>query len=137
MTTLIATLPHAHVTNGKNLDQDKERIATLTLVGVIDGRPQQLAQARFWMARRSDGASPVYCSLWVYNATAGHGVARGYGYHKCSAALQAALDSAGLRLHNGTSRAYIDGCGDRAMEDALIAVGMAMGHSADTLAVLS
>ena len=143
MTTLTATLPTTRHENGRNLDTDKERIATLTLVGVTGGKPVELAQARFWMARRSDGASPVYCSLWTYGGgmTAGHGRTNGGGYHKQSAALQAALSSAGIRLHwhdcGKTDRAHIDGSGDAAMRDALLAVGVAMGYSADALAVLS
>jgi hypothetical protein len=133
MTTQTATMPAKPVTNGRNLDGDKERITTLTLVGVRDGRPVELAQARFWMARRSDGASPVYCSVWVYGAGGGgHARANGYGYHKQSAALQAALDSAGITLAEP-----IDGRGDSAMRDALLAVGVAMGYSSDALAVLS
>src|SRR5690606_3065831 len=105
------------------------------LVGVRDDRPVELAQARFWMARRSDGASPVYCSVWTYREgrhTAGHGRARGYGYHRQSAALAAALDSAGITLAEP-----IDGRGDGAMRDALLAVGVAMGYDAAALAVLS
>lgn len=138
MTTQTATLPTEARRNFKNLDQNKERIATLTLVGIRYGRPVELAQARFWMSRKSDGASPVYCSVWVYGAvygatpTAGHGRASGYGYHKQSAALDAALDSAGVKL-----AVPINGCGDGAMRDALLAVGVAMGYDADALAVMS
>lgn len=133
-TTQTATLPADGCRNGRNLDGDRERISTLTLVGVQDGRPVELAQARFWMARRCDGASPVHCSVWIYGApaTGGHGRARGYGYHKRSAALAAALDSAGVKLAEP-----IDGCGDGSMRDALLAVGVAMGYDAAALAVLS
>lgn len=131
-----ATMPTSGHQNGRNLDGDKERIATLTLVGVRDGAPVELAQARFWMARRSDGASPVYCSVWTYgprrDGTAGHGIARGYGYHKQSAALQGALAHAGIILAEP-----IDGRGDGAMRDALLAVGVAMGYDAAALAVMS
>lgn len=135
ITTLTATLPTTPHRNGKNLDCDKERIGTLTLVGINEGRPVELAQARFWMARSGDGSRPVYCSVWVYDAdvqTAGHGRARGYGYHKRSAAQAEALSDAGIGMAEA-----IDGHGNRAMEDALIAVGVALGHDADTLAVLS
>lgn len=133
--TQTANLPTSAVRNAKNLDGDKERIATLTLVGVRDGRPVELAQARFWMARRSDGDSPVGCSVWVCGGgdwTTGHGRATGGGYHKQSAALQAAIDSAGITLAED-----IDGRGEGAMRDALIAIGVAMGYSAGSLAVLS
>ncbi len=56
---------------------------------------------------RSASASTVYCSLWVTRKqpwpdgntrTSGKGTATGHGYHKASAALEAAIDSAGIKL---------------------------------------
>lgn len=87
----------------------------------------------------------------------GKGSAGGYGYHKTSAAFQDALTSAGIRLvgspyhgaektyketrrnENGTYETYevkqdfkrechIDGCGDTAIDDALKAIGAALGY---------
>lgn len=89
--------------NARNMEPEKERVNTLRVVSRILGTDkglQTVCEARFYMARRSDGASPVYCGLWVSGAqwTSGHGRASGYGYHKESAALQAAIDSAGIKL---------------------------------------
>ena len=55
---------------------------------------------------------------------AGYGRASGCGYHKPSAALAAAIESAGIKLAQD-----IDGYGDGAMRDALHAVGEAMGFT--------
>jgi len=127
--TLIATRDNAH-----NMDRYKVRIETLTLVACVKGAPIQLAQARFWQSRNSYGSSPVYCSVWLQFGTwsSGRGIARGYGYHKKSAALDAALDSAGVKLAQP-----IDGVGDEAMREAMIAIGVAAGHKVASLAVMT
>ena len=54
----------------------------------------------------------MYCS--------GHGKAGGYGYHKESAALQEAIESAGIKL-----RSPIDGAGDSAVRGAMEAINRA------------
>lgn len=139
-----AELPEFEVNNAKNLDQDKERIDTLRAVGMIKGELRTVVEARFYMARRSDGASPVYCSLWVHCAeggTSGYGRANGYGYHKQSAALSAAIDSAGIKLFGDqyerdtspereAQPARIDGCGSNAMRAAVTAIMLAAGAPA-------
>ena len=66
------------------------------------------------------------CSVWISsrgNGTygRGQGEAGGGGYHKASAALEAALRDAGVQI----SRA-ISGVGDQAMRDALEAVAHAV-----------
>jgi hypothetical protein len=116
-----ATLPAEHTLNAKNMDQDKERVITLLAIAypfktVID--------ARFWRSRSGDGASPVFCSVWIDNKFAGYGRANGFGYHKPSAALQAALDSAKIKLDTP-----IDGRGDSIMEEALKAICAATGYN--------
>lgn len=129
MNTVTAMNPKS---NGRMLDGAKEQISALVVVGTIKGGPlAEIAKARFWMARRSDGASPVYCSVWLHTAghTSGHGTARGYGYHKQSAALQAALDSAGVKLETA-----VDGVGDGAMDDAMLALARFAG-SRDAIVV--
>ena len=136
--TLIKESQHA-----RNMEPQKEMVNTIRVISRILGTDkglQTVCEARFYMARRSDGASPVYCSLWVSGAqwTSGHGRASGYGYHKESAALQAAIDSAGIRLTGDNYRelpsdatsdamARIDGCGDSAMKSAMRAIGIAVG----------
>ena len=132
----VATLPDSDTSNAVSMDGDKERIDAMQLV-VFDAkaartewhdpRVTSIVDARWYMARRSDGASPVYCSVWIRTRDgrhfSGHGKAGGYGYHKQSAALQDALDSAGVKLAKP-----INGCGDGAMCHALTAVGKAAGY---------
>lgn len=135
-TTQNAILPDHFVSNGKWYD-NKETVAALVLVAWAYGSQRELATVRFWMARNADGASPVYCTAWVngngegVDGCAGTGRANGYGYHKQSAALQSALDSAGVKL---SSR--IDGVGETAMKDALLAIGRAMGYTDDMMIVV-
>lgn len=138
-------------TNARNMKPEKECVNTLRIVSRIIGTSkglQTVCEARFYMARRSDGASPVYCSLWVSGAqwTSGRGRASGYGYHKESAALQAAIDSAGIRLTGDNYRelpsdatsdamARIDGCGDFAMRSAMRAIAIAVGADPELILV--
>ena len=125
--------------------QNKETVNTLTVLAVVKGEIKEVACARFYMGRSSQ-ASVVYCCLWVHGKASGKGQAGGYGYHKESAALCDAITSAGIELYgtpykSGTQkteskynyqtktteetkidykkRAYINGCGSKAMIDAL------------------
>lgn len=76
--------------------------------------------------------SVAYCCLWISAPDCygrGAGKVGGYGYHKPSAALQDAIDDAGITLHGDvygreshSRRAYIDGVGDSAMVAALEAI---------------
>lgn len=131
-----ATTQRATITgnksNGRNMSVEKETVHTLELIACHKGRPVSIAIARFYMSRWGDGASPLYCSVWTHSGPwiSGRGSARGYGYHKKSAALQAALDSAGIKL-----ALPIDGRGDGAMSEAMIAVGVALGYKADAMMV--
>lgn len=118
--------------NGKWQD-GKEQIAAWAVVAFQKGMFEQAVTVRFWRARKSDGAGPVYCSLWASGGDVylgGHGTARGWGYHKQSAALQEALSSAGVELFadNGKDRVHIDGHGESAMRDALTALARALGY---------
>jgi len=82
----------------------------------------------------------AYCSLWIYARTPctsygrGQGQAGGYGYHKASAAMAAAIEDAGIVLtgdvygrDKGKSRtvAHIGGVGESAMIAALEAIARA------------
>lgn len=69
-----------------------------------------------------------YACVWIYAhkkgvSVSGGGRATGYGYHKASAALQSALDDAGVQLHEN-----IGGRGESAMVDALGAIAKALGY---------
>lgn len=102
----------------------------------------------------------VYCALWVrsikaekkpaeweYTSTAGNGTARGYGYHKESAAVADAITSAGILLTGSPyghpsnddtpeqtrallkKPAHIGGCGDGSIRCALLAIAYAAGYN--------
>jgi len=104
---------------------DKEVISTMGLVCRVNGKLSKVVDARFYMSRSADGAGPVYCSLWVSSAegyTSGRGRANGYGYHKTSAALGEAIESAGFKLGKD-----ISGVGSEAMREACLAIATTFG----------
>jgi hypothetical protein len=129
--------------NARNMGRDKETVRTLTALVSSGGEICDPVEARFYMGR-SASASVVYCSIWIRGRknngmwNSGHGSAGGYGYHKESAALQEALDSAGVSLFGPVyygdrdkrhrRPANIGGVGDSAMRDALVAVTRALGY---------
>lgn len=142
----VATLPAETTENARNLDHARERVAQMTLLAFdqservnstpIDDdtgelRPDagfvELIDVRFWTAR-GKSASVTYCSIWVRDHKggrwfAGYGTAGGGGYHKPSAALDAAIRSAGITLEGD-----IHGAGERPMEHALHAIAVALGY---------
>lgn len=66
------------------------------------------------------------CCIWIHSPDAwrsGGAMAGGYGYHRPSAALESALEKAGVKLSQS-----ISGCGESAMESALLAIARTMGH---------
>lgn len=132
-----ATLPtnQAKHQNGKNLNGQKELIRRYLVVfkDETETNPdyqfKELIDFRLYASYKADGAAPVYASIWIKNPRqnlyiAGSGRATGYGYHKGSAALASALESAGVTLDED-----IDGRGDTAIKDALKAIAEAMGHT--------
>ena len=55
------------------------------------------------------------------------GKATGYGYHRESAALQDALDNLNVTLFDvDAKQQFIDGCGDYAMRNALLAIAKSL-----------
>jgi hypothetical protein len=125
-----ATLPDREVMNGKWPD-NKEQIAFAAVVAFNGCDFVQPVTARWWTSRRGDGAGRVWCTLWTSDAQLarnGHGSATGCGYHKTSAALSAAIDSAGISL-----AASIDGAGDSASYGALLAIAAALGYETTTI----
>ena len=135
MNNITATLPPTTQANGKNLSRQKEMVIAMSAVAVINGKMREVVVARWYMARKSDGASPVYASIWTYGAgfgISGHGRATGYGYHKASAALSKALDSAGIVLSE-----RIDGLGDGATRSALEAIARAIAGDAAEILIIN
>ena len=113
---------------------EKELTAAYTVIGIGKSRSDvdELASLRIYMGR-SRTASRVYASLWVRGKginCAGSGWAGGYGYHKASAATSEAFANAGITLDES-----ISACGDRAICDALHALGLALGY--DTVRVIT
>lgn len=123
----------------KNYSQDKETISKFVIVDKSTERT--IVDCRLYMGRSSN-SSVVYASIWVnikdskkpkdwvYGFTSGTGSAGGWGYHKSSAAVQNALTSAGIELYDkDKTRQYIDGVGDGAIREALLAVAYAAGNN--------
>ena len=115
--------------NGKNRSNQKEMVGAWSTIGTdpTTGELREIITARTYMARSADGAGPVYGSIWIHTPgsyAGGNGTARGYGYHKPSAAIDEALTSAGIKLARP-----IDGCGDSAMLDAFAAIARHLGYS--------
>ena len=131
---IIATLPRAARSNGTNLSGQKEMVSAMSAVALIDGKMREVVVARWYKARKSAVASPVYASIWTYGAgfdISGHGRATGYGYHKASAALSAAIDSAGIVLSEPIA-GVCDGASRRALEALARAIA---GDAADILII--
>ena len=134
MNNITATLPPTTQSNGKNLSPQKELVNAMSAIAVINGKMREVVVARWYMARKSDGASPVYASIWTYGAgfgISGHGRATGYGYHKVSAALSSAIDSAGIVLSE-----RIGGLGDGAIRRALEAIARAIAGDAAEILII-
>lgn len=128
--------------NAINMHREKETVSRYL---VIDKKTERhIVDCRVYMGR-SASSSTAYASIWIYgdnvpsNYTSGKGQAGGYGYHKESAAIEAALRSAGVELY-GTAytntyggkvdfkkQAYIGGVGGDAIKSALLAVAYAAG----------
>ncbi len=78
-------------------------------------------------ARTYFTGSTAYACIWI-NCPKGEiylcggGKAGGYGYHKTSAALQAAINDTGIKLSES-----ISGVGESAMENALKAIAKTLG----------
>ena len=127
-----AKIKTKEIYNAKNMRHDKELVNQLQVVGLYKNKMYRVVDAQFYMGR-SNSSSVAYCSIWVSSKhqgvyVSGHGSARGYGYHKESAALQAAIQSAQIDLFsNEGKKKYIDGVVDNAMNKALEAIAKAAG----------
>ena len=112
-----------NVSNAVNYGDKKELTKTFNVV--TDGL-KEVVTVRCYKGR-SASASTVYASIWINTSgiyTSGKGKAGGYGYHKESAAIAEAIESAGITLD-----ADISGVGDGAIHEALGAIAEALGFS--------
>ena len=86
-----------------------------------------ICDIRFYFVGR-DGMSPLYCVVWINDGKSGTyksgaGKASGCGYHKPSAALEYALNDAGIYTSEP-----ISGVGSLAIREALEALIVTLGY---------
>lgn len=111
--------------NAINHSGKKELVKSYKLIGYKNNDFHTPVDVRCYMGR-SNNASVVYASIWVNDkevCTTGTGQASGWGYDKQSAAISGALRSADITL---TQR--IDGVGDSAVREAILAIGKALKY---------
>ena len=125
-----ATLPETRTENARNYSGDKELTDRWQVVTYRDGKFRVVVDCRCWMGR-SSSSSVVYSSIWVHGPDvwySGRGKAGGGGYHKASAAVDSAIESAGITLDQS-----IHGVGDGAIMEALEAIAEALGYDTFTI----
>jgi hypothetical protein len=139
-----AELPIDYVFNACNLGNKKEVVSTISVSGRISGKIKEIIDVRFYMSKSANGASPVHCSVWVCSAErscSGYGVASGYGYHKQSAALEAAFKSAGITFWDkkttvkSKKQIHFGGTGDGPANEACESVARALGGRGKLLTI--
>ena len=103
-----------------SISHRREKAANFEEHVVIDGQTRSPAVT----ARIYWGRSRCYCCVWIHGRHYQQGSAYcgGAGYHKASTAVGLALSSAGVTLSES-----IDGVGDSAIREALIATAAALG----------
>ena len=110
--------------NAINYGVKKELVSTWNVIVNSNDGLKNIITARCYMGR-SASASTMYASIWIYDEkhhTSGSGKAGGYGYHKQSAAISDAIESAGIELNED-----ISGRGDSAIKEALEAIAATLG----------
>lgn len=127
----------AHLTGEpKGIKPDWRSKPAIDVALVLDLDMNVTVKASLYRAA-SGQATTIYCNLWAWGEDDychGHGQAGGYGYHKQSAALDAAIRSAGIILTGdeygrggpGDGSGSIAGRGGGSMEAALIAIARAV-----------
>lgn len=131
---VIFTMPRQ---NGRLRAESQEIIGMWqAIVCTIDG-PLRVCVVTLYQSK-SQAASVLYASLWArigeHIETTGTGKASGNGFHKSSAAIARALDSAGIELygppgHMGQcARIDISGTSDHKIEETLRAIVDAMNY---------
>lgn len=124
--TSIGHVPRLVSSHAENLSGCKELVQALSLVVSTKDGPREVVVARFYMGR-SNKASQVICSLWVWGkgiSVSGKGSAGGYGYCKKSAAFDKACTSAGIELSSS-----VHGCGMGSAFEAMTAIAKAIGYN--------
>lgn len=97
-----------------------------------DSIMKAIITARIYAVPSRTYGTTLYACVWINSPTrknkqsfylTGGGKAGGCGYHKASAAFEAAFNDAGITFDEGVS-----GVGENAMREALAAVAVAMGY---------
>lgn len=101
----------------RSYQRERHFDSQLSIIDMDTGR--EIACVRFYWPNET-----VYCVVWIFSdkPARGCGKAGGGGYHKRSAAMSEALARAGVTLPEP-----VNGCGDSAMDDALLALARHMG----------
>ena len=89
---------------------------------VVLSSSKQVIRVKIFMGRSST-ASVVYCNFFIIGGASGAGAASGHGYDKQSAAVSAAITSAGIELSED-----ISDVGPSAIREALSAIMEALGY---------
>lgn len=141
---LKAKFTKTDISNARYAYDKKELVYSRSAAVSKNGEVHTPVSVKCYMGR-SSSASVVYCNIWIHAETkagyislSGAGSAGGYGYHKISAAVDEALQSAGVQLYGSPyARAEkpdmkkpssISGVGDSAIEAALVAICRALGY---------
>lgn len=120
-----ATITKEYGKKARNWNGDKELIHWFVLVArTPEGKYLNLIDARCWMTRGADGASPMYAAVWIYDCGSGSGKATGYGYHKMSASIADAIANAGVILEGDISDR-----GEIEVREALTAIAAELGFN--------
>ena len=110
----------------KTAHQDNKPLeSALSVIAIVNGKMRECIIVRFYRSKSADGTSPVYCNFWLCmpdNYRSGKGVAKGFGYHKQSAALHDAIRNAGIVLPED-----IDGRGMSVYPSAFVSILNACG----------
>ena len=105
--------------------KNKETVSIFHAHVIYKGEIVTPVTVRCFMGRSAQ-SSTVYACAWINgrgHERSGAGQAGGHGYHKESAAIGAALDSAGVSLAQN-----IDGVGESAVKEAILAIVKKMGY---------
>lgn len=135
-----AKLPTEPVNNA--MQPNKPVVGTASLVAMVNGGLRGVITIKVYMSP-SHQASMVYACFWLRASDgtwySGKGSAGGYGYHKDSAAIAAAVSDAGIELYGSPysnaegdvdmkQRCYFGGTGSSAYPDIFKAIARAAGY---------
>lgn len=116
---------------------DRARTAPLAAAHVVigthpvTGKPREAVRLELRGSRKSMRLYAFVRVMTRDSMVIGHGSASGGGYHKPSAAAEAAIECAGYQLEED-----FGGCGEGAMHDALLAIARHNGFTDCTVVTI-